>query len=298
MESSLVSTIIPTYNRADNLCRAIDSALNQTHKYIEVIVVDDNDPLSEARAETEYLMQKYLLNDNVKYVKHLENKNGAAARNTGISASFGKYIAFLDDDDEWEPNKIEKQVEYLKGNHIYGGCYCLSKKYMGGNKFYSTKYKVEGNLMFDLLSLKSEIYTPTLLLRKEFVNNIGGFDESFIRHQDFELLVKFFEKYTLGCVPEYLVNIHVDDCQNHPSFQQFEGNKLTFLSKFTEFIAVFPKKKQRAIYQAHYFELFYYAMKSRCYSNAVLYFFKGMPKPKYLWANRLKILSLVKKKLF
>ena len=102
-----VSVIIPTYNRAESLKRAIDSVLNQTYKNVEIIVVDDNNPNTTYREENEKSIKKYYgENEKVKYIKHPENKNGAAARNTGIRNATGKYITFLDDDDYFMNNRI------------------------------------------------------------------------------------------------------------------------------------------------------------------------------------------------
>ena len=114
MEQPLVSIIIPTYKRPDTLDRAINSVLNQTYKNIEVIVVDDNNPDTEARSKTEHIMSVYADNPRVRYIKHEKNKNGSAARNTGARYSQAKYVAFLDDDDEFFPEKIEAQVKRLE----------------------------------------------------------------------------------------------------------------------------------------------------------------------------------------
>lgn len=109
----LVSVIIPTYNRPTYLRRCLESVLNQTYKNIEIFVVDDNNPETEARIETEKIMNEYVNGKNVTYLKHNFNKNGSAARNTGWKHSSGKYITFLDDDDEIDESKIQKQVECL-----------------------------------------------------------------------------------------------------------------------------------------------------------------------------------------
>jgi len=113
-----VSVVIPTYKRSHILSKAINCVLLQTYKDIEIIVVDDNNENDEFRKKTEILMEQYKNNSRIKYIKHPKNKNGAAARNTGINASDANFIAFLDDDDLWSHKKIEKQMEYLnfKGN--------------------------------------------------------------------------------------------------------------------------------------------------------------------------------------
>ena len=98
-DSGLVSIIIPTYKRANYLERAIESVIRQSYRNIEIIVVDDNDSGSKYREENIKIMSKYEGCKNIKYLKHRKNKNGAAARNTGIAAAAGEYLTFLDDDD-------------------------------------------------------------------------------------------------------------------------------------------------------------------------------------------------------
>ena len=102
--SPVVSVIIPTYNRAHLIGRAIRSVLDQTYQDWELIVVDD--------ASTDDIpgIVKGFTDGRVKYIRHDENKGAAAARNTGIQAARGAYIAFLDSDDEWLPEKLERQV--------------------------------------------------------------------------------------------------------------------------------------------------------------------------------------------
>ncbi|MEP7310944.1 MAG: glycosyltransferase family 2 protein [Pseudomonadota bacterium] len=105
----LVTAIVPSYNRADVVCRAIDSALNQTYAEIEVIVVDDG-----STDETpELVRRKYADRPNVRYLR-VENGGVSRARNIGIAAATGAYIAFLDSDDIWLPWKIELQVRCLE----------------------------------------------------------------------------------------------------------------------------------------------------------------------------------------
>lgn len=120
-----VSVIIPTYKRPENLIRAINSVLLQSYKNIEIIVIDDNNEGDEYRLETEELMKQFEYDNRVIYLKHKINKNGAAARNKGIKYVKSKYVAFLDDDDEFKIEKIRKQVEKLKScRGKFHACYC------------------------------------------------------------------------------------------------------------------------------------------------------------------------------
>lgn len=104
----LVSVVIPTYNRAEFLPRAVESVLRQTVDDFELIVVDD-----ASTDDTEAVVERFD-DPRVEYVRHGTNRGGSAARNTGIERSSGEYIAFLDSDDEWYPRKLERQVEELR----------------------------------------------------------------------------------------------------------------------------------------------------------------------------------------
>lgn len=119
----MVTVIIPTYKRAKYIERAIQSVLNQTYQDFEIIVVDDNDANTEDRKHMEQIMKKYEENRKIQYIKHEKNKNGAAARNTGITLAKGKYISFLDDDDYYMATRLEKLVQVLEKNYNYNAAY-------------------------------------------------------------------------------------------------------------------------------------------------------------------------------
>ena len=109
-EKPTVSVIIPTYNRAHLIDRSIQSVLNQTYQDFELIVVDDR-----STDNTEDIIRQFREKDKrIKYIKHDKNKGGSAARNTRIKNSVGKYIVFQDSDDEWFPEKLEKQMKIFE----------------------------------------------------------------------------------------------------------------------------------------------------------------------------------------
>ncbi len=124
-EKGLVSVVIPTYKRSTMLTRAIRSVVNQTYKNIEILVVDDNEPGDEYSIAAKDLINN-LNYSQVRLVTQPKHINGAAARNAGIREAKGEYICFLDDDDLYMPNKIERQLEELskKSNEV-GGVSCL-----------------------------------------------------------------------------------------------------------------------------------------------------------------------------
>jgi glycosyltransferase involved in cell wall biosynthesis len=103
----LVSVVLPTFNRAHLLKSALASVLSQTYKNLEIIVVDD------ASTDDTQQVVAVIKDHRLRYIRHVATKGGSAARNTGILAAIGSYIAFLDDDDEWYPEKVEAQLEWL-----------------------------------------------------------------------------------------------------------------------------------------------------------------------------------------
>lgn len=253
-KTELVTVVIPSYKQRGLLVNAVKSALSQSYPNLEVIVVDDNPADSIERKETEELMLQFEGDSRVVYIKHPVNKNGAAARNTGIKAANGNYIAFLDDDDEWRPDKIQKQMDYLSSHNNYGAVYTY--RLVDGKKSPSRAY--EGDLIVPFLMLRASIQTSSLLFHKEVLDDIGGFDESFRRHQDYELLVKFFLKgYQIGCIPEYLTEMHSIG-GNRLSGLQLNELKAKFLNTFEKDLQDLDKKNpglRNKIIVANYVEI-------------------------------------------
>lgn len=209
-EGPLVSVIIPTYKRSDMLPRAIQSVLNQTYKNIQVVVVDDNDSDTTYRKKTESLMEQYVGDCRIKYIKHSKNSNGSVARNTGIKCSDGEIIAFLDDDDWYYPEKTEKQVTYLLNHPKHHAVYCGWDR---DGKIVIPQE--EGNLSYNILSGDHIIYTNVIMMWKKDAIECGGWDETFWRHQEAAFLLRYFRKGgKIGIVPEVLVEFDVSDRSN------------------------------------------------------------------------------------
>lgn len=274
----MISVIIPTYKQRGLLAQAIDSVLDQTYQDLEIIVVDDNFPNTKPREETEILMLAYSNNPKVHYIKHERNRNGAAARNTGIQASHGEYIAFLDDDDCFLQSKLSKQMDYLQNHPEYDAVYCLARI---DDKDEPT-IPFEGNVIIPLLMNRAKMFTPSLMFRKQALLDIDGFDESFQRHQDYELLVKFFEKgYKIGCVKERLIIIH-DVGGNRLSGVKIEELKQQFLSTFDNTLnkleRIYPGVKNQIIVN-NYASVFISHLSGKNYKRAMIIFYK------YFWKS-------------
>ena len=142
----MVSCIIPTYKRSDTLVRAINSVLNQTYSNVEVLVVNDNELNDEYTGQVKKALLVFKDEPRVRLVMQEKHVNGAMARNVGIKAALGEYIGFLDDDDEWEPEKAEKQVQYLENHLEMDACVCLCTRYYNGVAKWKGAHYTNNNL--------------------------------------------------------------------------------------------------------------------------------------------------------
>ena len=206
-EPGLVSAIIPSYNRADLVGRAIQSALNQTYQHFEIIVVDDG-----STDDTEEIVKGFS-DPRIHYLRHEQNKGGSAARNTGIKASIGEYIAFLDSDCEWFPEKLEKQLK------IFGESSCkLGAVGAGTTEIRNNTAKIRnfdgefGDIYKKLLSCKAGWPggTPNIIIKRECFKKVGLFDELLESVQDFDLYIRIAEYYHFDVVREPLVKVNED----------------------------------------------------------------------------------------
>lgn len=249
----MISIIIPTYGHPAGLKSAIDSVLCQTCHDWELIVVDDNDSGTGARKETEELLQSFS-DSRIKYIQHTHNMNGAAARNTGIAEANGKYIAFLDSDDEYLPQRLEKCLAVMDNapNNV-AGVYTGCEFRKGGEVFHIEKNVESGNFLTQTLACTFRFQTGSnIFVRKTVVDELCGFDETFIRHQDYEFLVRIFEKkYELAAIQEVLV-VKNNENANLPNVEKMITVKEHYLNKFMTIIDTLPLKEQQYVYHTQY----------------------------------------------
>jgi len=198
-----VSVIIPTYNRAGLVGRAIKSALNQTFENLEIIVVDD------ASIDNTIEVVKGFNDHRIKYIKHENTCGGSAARNTGIRVAQGDFVALLDDDDEWSPEKVEKQIrKFITSSPKIGLVYC------------GYQYVYQGKVMSDVIpEVRGESYNeslkrcfvggPTPLVRRVCFNSSGYFDESLPSCQDWDMWIRIAKYYEFEFDPTILAKVNV-----------------------------------------------------------------------------------------
>jgi len=205
---SLVTIVIPTFQREENILnRALKSVLYQTYKNIEVLIIDDNKNEYYSK-EILKLVQK-IGDDRVKVVKNNENIGGALSRNKGISLAKGEYISFLDDDDFYLKDKIDKQVKYLcekKFDFTISNLAIVNQNLKLQDIRLYRKLKKDKSHNDILIDHYKYHYTgtPTFLFSKEALINCGGFPNVQMGHE-FHLVNNLLEKgYKLGYVNEVL----------------------------------------------------------------------------------------------
>lgn len=220
--NGLVSVVMPTYKRSDKLIRAIDSVLNQTYVNLELLLVNDNDPEDGYTKELKKRVEKYFNDSRFTLIIQDKHINGAVARNVGIKQAKGEFIAFLDDDDWWKKNKIEEQVKFLSNlDKTWGGVSCRIEQYDGDKLIYRLPKYSDGKVYKDVLFLRSDLATSTLLLRHEALDDTGYFAEDLLRHQDLQLLVNFSFKYKVKQLDMFLHCCDVSDTINRPNGNEY-----------------------------------------------------------------------------
>lgn len=203
----LVTAIITTHNRKKLLKRAIESVLNQTYKRIECIVIDD-----KSDDGTDLLCKEYPI--QYIYISPTESKGGNYARNKGIKAAKGEYVAFLDDDDYWLPTKIEKQVNLIEEKNCEL-VHCGKKlEVVKFNRIYFVDNlpnpSHSGDMSKKILQTICTTTTTNILARKEALFDVGLFDENLKFWQEYELTIRMAQRKPFYFVNEPLSVYRID----------------------------------------------------------------------------------------
>lgn len=181
------SIIIPTYNNAQFLARAIESALNQTHQNFEILIVDD-----ASTDNTEQIVQSFVADDDrIRYFKLSSNSGGAAApKNHALKFAQGELIAVLDSDDEWLPEKLERQLKLFKEHPTVSfiGCHELIVDEQGIERLY--QIPEVPNVMHRILQSDYLGGGSCTAYRRDVFNRYGGFDEELNSGQDWEMRIR------------------------------------------------------------------------------------------------------------
>ncbi len=279
----LVSVIIPTYGDGQFLSRAVDSVLAQTYQFIEIIVVDDNGLGTPNQLSTSQVMKKYMNNAKIKYICHEINRNGSAARNTGVNNSNGDYIALLDDDDEFLPSKIERQLSLLLSQpDSCGAVYCSHETFLNGEKVGEEHATLSGKILYEYMSHKVEIASSALLLKKTVYDELGGFDETFKRHQDWEFISRMLCKYEIKADDFWGFKRILVFRNSAPNPDVLKERRLYYLERIKPVLATLPEEQQQYIILKEKVDIALAYVKNKQYSAFLRETFSVKPRIKGL----------------
>jgi len=243
-----VSVIIPTYNRAHLIGRAVQSVLNQTYRDFELIIVDDGSSDDTEKAT------RHFEDRRIVYIRHEKNKGEAADRNTGINSAKGEYVAFQDSDDESIPERLDKQVNVFQRESpqlgvVYGSMYRIDKE---GRKtlFKSPTIMPKDGLVYrKALAYKVEnIGIGTALVRKACFSTAGLFDEKLRYYVDLEFFIRATKHFYFYHIDEPLINYYDAGGSPASNLSALVSARETILEKYFDDI-----KNDRKLLARHYF---------------------------------------------
>jgi len=236
-----VSVILPTYNRAHLVNRAIQSVLAQSYKDFELIIIDDG-----STDNTEEII-KIFDDTRIRYVRYNENKGAAAARNIGIRLALGEFIAFQDSDDEWLSDKLKKQMDIFEKlpsevGIIYSSAWRISdtKKELEN----TNTIMPEDGIIYKEAINRVRPACPSSILRREVFDKVGMFDENFLRWEDRDFFIRVSKYYLFYHLDEPLLNIY-----RTPGSLSWKRKNLVLARKLflDKYYGDFEKKRNRKL---------------------------------------------------
>lgn len=269
----LVSVVIPTHDRPDLLERAIRSVLEQTYTELELIVVDDASPEPVSLNE---IVDRDAIAD-ARCIRLEDNRGGAGARNAGVAAASGEYVAFLDDDDEWLPEKVERQVERFEATDDVGLIYTavIQRHEPGGIE------DVHFNPVPDdhLRGLLVKQYVGTLssvMVRPAVFDRVGGFHEDLPCWHDWAFYVRVARRYVFDAVNEPLVRQYVGD--HDQLSDDFEAKRRVSRRLLEETFGELPAAYgiERAVRASQYYGLAHSAYRAGRSASALRYLLQAI----------------------
>jgi len=230
----LVSVIIPTFRRPDELMRALDSCISQAYRNIEIIVIND-DPAGTL----DVLHKKY---PQVTWLVNQQNMGAPYSRNRGLEVSNGEYINFLDDDDELYPEKINKQIAVFKSsNNPRLGVVTCDVEYLGPGKMVISENRMRGDIYRAQLTKYCVYGIHSLLIKKAYLDQTGGFDIKLKSNQEYDLSIRLSKICEFETLPEVLARTNESKDQISYNFRKkLSGTIRLYRKYFTEFYKAGP----------------------------------------------------------
>ena len=274
-EYPLISVVVPTFERSDLLPRALGSIFGQTWPNVEVVVVDDNVPGEHWEAETAAVVAPYRAKPNFVYVKTTGKTGGGAARNLALRHCTGDYVAFLDDDDRYLPDKLEKQIRFMLERNLDGSYQDV--KWVDSNEklveYRSMDYTKDFTTMGLLKAhiLHSICPTSIYMFRRDKLMKTKGFGEV-PTGQDFILMLRCIESgMTLGYMPgAYVVQYLHGGKRLSLGSNKVKGENMLYDLKHKYFHLLSHQERNYVKFR-HYAVLSFASMRSRRPIRAVWY---------------------------
>jgi glycosyltransferase involved in cell wall biosynthesis len=221
-----ISVVIPTYNRAHFIKKAMNSVLEQTYQDFEIVIVDDG-----SKDNTEEVVQS-IKDERIRYIRHEKNKGEAGARNTGIENSKGEYIAFLDTDVTWSKDKLEKQFNILETSPADVGVVFTGVEFIDyKTQNVVSRWIIRENVnekVFD--SIGGAPDPPSMFIRKSAFLDVGLYDENIPFNVDTEMDIRLAKKYKFILIDEFLTfsTVNHERLSNSPDIDHIKGLEIIY----------------------------------------------------------------------
>lgn len=231
-----ISIIIPTYNHGQFIGKAITSVLHQTYQEFEIIIVDDG-----SYDDTKNVVNTF--GNLVTYIRQ-NNQGSASARNTGICASRGEFISFLDADDYYAKDNIEKKISFFEKNQDIDWLYSdwqyidEASNYLdkGSSKFRFSEKKLTGIIFEELLYKRNFISPCTVMMRKFVLEDVGYFDPKILSQEEYDLWLRISLKYPVHYIDEVLTYVTIHSNSLSTNFSKWAQGNAIIVDKLDEII--------------------------------------------------------------
>lgn len=268
--SPLVSAIITTKNRAELLPRALDSVLNQTYQKLEIIVVDDG-----SDDETPQIIKQYQKDHPIISIRNETSLGACKSRNLGIKRAQGKFVAGLDDDDEWHPERISILLKHYDSSYA---CITSNDRLISARR--SVVWHKKRHVTLNDLLYSNQVGNQ-VLAERERLQKAGGFDESLVAAQDYDLWIRLCEKFG----PIKIVQKPLQNINQQASVARISTPK----TQLQGYLAVYKKHKAKMSREQRKYHLYNIRLVQGKVSS-VFELIRWVP-PKRLWKETKKWLA-------
>lgn len=246
MAAPLISVVIPVFNRASTIARAIESVLAQSYKNFEIIVIDDG-----SMDETRNVVKSFQSECPQILYDYQNNSGPAAARNKGIKVAKGDFIAFLDSDDCWHAQKLEKQIHLFERHAELGFVHCWAEVTNPRGEKILRHPTYSGFVFEHLLQDGNFIATSAVLVKKSVFDQVGCFDEKLKGPEDFDMWLRIALRYKLGYVGDYLTKKYeqAGNCLQNNHMEMLENLQKVL----TKHLGHVENPQKRRLYLAHHY---------------------------------------------